>query len=318
LQAAGLNGVGIDSKRAEIIKQLAYETNLGITAIKASTDAENVAAATIGMSVGAAAAYTAAQNALNEAKRNGKEITEAQKAAIEAEADTLGRARQRADDLRFEYDTFSGTMREFGSNLRQGQTLWQAFGNAGVNALGRIADRLMDMASRGLWDAAFGGKGGGGGILGSIGSLLGIGGGSGGAAPVGVVGSAGPGFVVPTFQHTGYGPGDPHRFASAVPASTFNNAPRFHTGIGPGERAAIIRNDESVLTPGQMKQLAPANSGKPSVSITNYNDFRGADPGSEARIKAYVDDSNRRAVEQAVQAVSKSFRSNPAYLGSRQ
>ena len=47
-----------------------------------------------------------------------------------------------------------------------------------------------------------------------------------------------------------------------LPASVFADAPRFHTGIGPGERAAVIRTDESVLTPGQMRQLAPVGSGE--------------------------------------------------------
>lgn len=45
-----------------------------------------------------------------------------------------------------------------------------------------------------------------------------------------------------------------------VPASFFEGAPRYHTGfINPTyERAAIIRTDESVLTPGQMKAIAGA------------------------------------------------------------
>lgn len=45
-----------------------------------------------------------------------------------------------------------------------------------------------------------------------------------------------------------------------VPASFFEGAPRYHTGfINPAyERAAIIRTDESVLTPGQMKAIAGA------------------------------------------------------------
>lgn len=61
-------------------------------------------------------------------------------------------------------------------------------------------------------------------------------------------------------SHTGSGPGDvmPTRM---MPASTWSGAPRFHSGIGPNERAAIITKDESVLTPGQMRQLAPVGSG---------------------------------------------------------
>jgi len=42
----------------------------------------------------------------------------------------------------------------------------------------------------------------------------------------------------------------------------FDMAPRYHSGIGPDETAAIIRKDEGVFTPGQMKALGlKANSG---------------------------------------------------------
>ncbi len=55
----------------------------------------------------------------------------------------------------------------------------------------------------------------------------------------------------------------------------FENAPRFHTGIGPGEQAAIIQTSESVLTPGQMRQLAPvsalnASAMAPQISVNIY------------------------------------------------
>jgi hypothetical protein len=49
--------------------------------------------------------------------------------------------------------------------------------------------------------------------------------------------------------------------------NVFAFAPRFHTGIGPGERAAVIKDDESVLTPGQMRALAPAGRGG-DVNVT--------------------------------------------------
>jgi lambda family phage tail tape measure protein len=48
----------------------------------------------------------------------------------------------------------------------------------------------------------------------------------------------------------------------AMPASTWANAPRLHTGrMNSDEYAAILQRGESVLTPGQMRQLAPAGSG---------------------------------------------------------
>jgi hypothetical protein len=46
-----------------------------------------------------------------------------------------------------------------------------------------------------------------------------------------------------------------------VPAAAFASAPRYHSGIGPDERAAILQKGESVLTPGQMKALGAGMSG---------------------------------------------------------
>jgi hypothetical protein len=60
-----------------------------------------------------------------------------------------------------------------------------------------------------------------------------------------------------------------------VHPSYFDGAPRFHGGIGPGERPAILRHDESVLTPGQMRALGRmAGGGAVRVTsvVNNYGD----------------------------------------------
>ncbi|XUM25113.1 phage tail tape measure protein (plasmid) [Bradyrhizobium oligotrophicum S58] len=61
---------------------------------------------------------------------------------------------------------------EFSQGIRNGETAFQAFEKAGLNALGKIADKLVQMAADQLWSSAFGGGGG-------IGSLFGFGGGGG-------------------------------------------------------------------------------------------------------------------------------------------
>lgn len=77
-------------------------------------------------------------------------------------------------------------------------------------------------------------------------------------------------FVAPSMiAHAGYGPGDAMQMRMVSPA-LFANAPRFHSGRSPREVPAIIRDDESVLTPGQMRQLAPARS-VPSVTVNVIN-----------------------------------------------
>lgn len=168
LQSAGLNNVAIDGKRAETLKQLAYETALGITAIKANTDAFNVEAQTIGMSTGQAAAYTAAQTVLNEKKRLGIAVSDEQRAAIMREAESMGRAKEAVENLRFAHDTFTSSFVDFGQQIRNGASAWDAFRTAGTNALGKIADKLMTMATDKLWTSAFGGAGSSGGFLGSV------------------------------------------------------------------------------------------------------------------------------------------------------
>lgn len=168
IQSAGLNNVNIDGKRAEVLKRLAYETNLGITATKASVDALNIEAQTIGMSAGQAAAYSAAQTVLNEKKRLGIEVSDAQRAAIISEAEAMGRAKDSVEQLRFAHDTFQSSFVDFGQQLRNSASAWDAFKTAGANALGKIADKLASMAADNLWKAAFGGSSGLGGLLGGL------------------------------------------------------------------------------------------------------------------------------------------------------
>ncbi len=88
---------------------------------------------------------------------------------------------------------------EFGQNLRQGASAWDSFKKAGSDALGHIADKLMQMAADNLFANAFGGKSGGG-LFGLLGGLFG---GSGGIT------LGGPGGPTPFAAANGgtFGPG---------------------------------------------------------------------------------------------------------------
>lgn len=59
--------------------------------------------------------------------------------------------------------------------------------------------------------------------------------------------------------HSGGVGANERSFVRQLPASVFQDAPRFHTGIGPHEMPAVIRKDEGVFTPGQMRALAPVD-----------------------------------------------------------
>ncbi len=60
-------------------------------------------------------------------------------------------------------------------------------------------------------------------------------------------------------MHSGGLPGEAKSYR-LVPSSAYFGAPRYHSGIGPGEVAAVLRQDEGVFTPGQMKNMASLSS----------------------------------------------------------
>jgi hypothetical protein len=297
VQQARLSGVSIDQAKVNVLKRLASEQSLGITQIKASTDAANIDAATVGMATGQANAYAAATNAINEAKRNGRPLTADNIAQINREASALGAAAQNAENMRFAYENLvRGPMQTFQQSLAQGSTFFDALKKSGISALNAVSSKLMDMAAQNLWSSAFGGSGGGGSFFSSL-----FGGKSSGATPL--PGSAD--FIGPTLNHTGYGPGDPAGPTRYVHPAHFNDAPRFHSGIGPGERAAIIRTDESVLTPGQMKALGNGGAGGGiSAPVTINIDATGADPAGIARLQSQLAQLKAELPSRVVAAVT--------------
>lgn len=306
IQQARLNGVKITDQEAANLKKLAEANALGITAIRSQTDAMNVDAATVGMSTGATAAYTAEMNRLNQARRDGQKLTPDDIAAIRAEATALGEAAQRAEQMRWGYESLvRGPMQTFQQQLANGANFFDALKASGISALNAISSKLMDMAAQNLWKSAFGGGGG---------LLSGLFGGGGAMSFGGDLGAGTGGMAFPTF-HTGFGPGDAIKNTRFVHPAHFNDAPRFHSGIGPGERAAIIRTDESVLTPGQMKALGGGMGSGVNVTINQNNTFTNADPGSEARMKAALMQTKDAAVREAVQAVSQVKSTTPGYAG---
>lgn len=88
-----------------------------------------------------------------------------------------GSARKQLDGFAVEAMSVNrGFFTTFGQQLRSGASAWSSFKSAGLDALGKLSDKLMSMAADSLFAAAFGGKGGAGGLLGGLGSLFGLGG----------------------------------------------------------------------------------------------------------------------------------------------
>lgn len=108
-----------------------------------------------------------------------------------------------------------------------------------------------------------GGGGGGGGLLGGLlGMFTGGFNAFGGLASIGFGSGAGYGNqdLGQFFHGGGLVGGDGPAFTRAMPSSTWRNAPRFHTGIGPDEVPAVLQRKEGVFTEGQMKAMAPVSA----------------------------------------------------------
>lgn len=125
------------------------------------------------MSAEAAAAYRIEQELLNKAANDNIVLTTAQTDKIRqlaaAQAAAGEKTRQTKEIFDLARDVTKGFFSDMVQGLRQGQSVWESFGNAATNALNKISDKLMDMAVNKLFDAAFGGSsGGGGGLLGGL------------------------------------------------------------------------------------------------------------------------------------------------------
>jgi hypothetical protein len=143
------------------------------------------------MSAQAADALRMSTEMLNAAKRQGIELSPAEVEAIKASADAMAASKAQTDQMKeivgLGREVFKGFFSDMREGLMNGKSVWESFGNAAVNALNRIAEKLIEMAATQLFEAAFpsnAGGGGGGGLGGLIGSLFGSGGGGGAAAGI--------------------------------------------------------------------------------------------------------------------------------------
>ncbi|GAA2817278.1 tail length tape measure protein [Aminobacter aminovorans] len=115
------------------------------------------------------------QDLLNEAMQAGITIDAAKAAELKSYAAAMAGAEAETSRLRdtldFAQDVSRGFFEDFAGGLRRGEGLWKSFADAAVNALDKVASKLLDS---GL-DMLFGGGSTGG--YGILGSILGLGGG---------------------------------------------------------------------------------------------------------------------------------------------
>ena len=140
--------------------------------------------------------FKATTELLNEARRNGIELTAAQTAELETAADRIAQARVDAeeqtaatDKITDSFDDATASARNFARSLvdglRNGKSIFRSFADTALNALDNIANKLLDSALNGLFGGPTGAAGTGGGIGGFFGSLFG---GSSGASGGGIGG----------------------------------------------------------------------------------------------------------------------------------
>lgn len=285
VQQARLAGISIDQKRIDIIKRLTAEQTIGVTAIKAGTDAANIDAATVGMSIGKATEFAAAQNAINEARRVGRELTPANIAQIQSEAAALGEAAAKADLLRFSYTNLvQGPLQSFTSAIQNGSSAWDAFKKAGQGALNAISSKLVDMAAQNLWKSAFGGSGGGN----ILGSLFGLGGGGSPVMSGAGLGAGTGGLSFPMF------------------AGGTNSAPGGWSIVGEkGPELMNVPRGAQILPNG----VSPGGGGgSVNAPVTINIDATGADPAGLQRVQVQLAQLKSEIPNRVVAAVSDAKR----------
>ena len=138
--------------------------------------------AAIGLTEQATARLKYETELLNQAMQKGIELTPEQRRELGELAETMSRieeeTRKAKEAMEFAKTTTRGFFGDLKNGLKEGMSLWEAFGNAALNALNKIFDRMIDsgidMIFEGLGNSGTFGVGGGGGsnILSSIGSLF--------------------------------------------------------------------------------------------------------------------------------------------------
>ncbi|WP_316171036.1 phage tail length tape measure family protein [Bradyrhizobium sp. SZCCHNRI1058] len=232
LQAAALQGVGVSAKQREAIlnvvraqaemSRVSQQASMGIyDQAKAAQAAKDQLQSWIDQKLvdpTNSEQMAAAQTALAKAMRD---VADAAKVAgsslpgVQAALNDIGNANKQLDSLALESrSTFSSMWVEFGQGLRNGASGFESLAKAGLNALGKISDKLMSMAADQLWASAFGGSSGGG--------LLSLFGGGGSSSATGSIAIGD--YMMPTvgFDRGGYtGPGGKYDPAGIVHRDEF-------------------------------------------------------------------------------------------------
>lgn len=145
----------------------------------------------IGLSEEATARLKYETQLLNEAKQKNIDLTEPQRAQLMSLAQGMATLEVETKKAKEAFDFAKDTTKSFFSDLRSGladgKSLWESFGDAAMNVLNKVIDKMLNDLIDAIFQVNKAGSGGGGGIFGFLGSLFGgLGGGAFPAAPGGL------------------------------------------------------------------------------------------------------------------------------------
>ncbi|MEM1039394.1 MAG: phage tail length tape measure family protein [Pseudomonadota bacterium] len=219
-----------------------------------------------------------AKDALTQAGETSKMAWESVKSGAKSAADATNEMMNTAKNAAV------GFFKEIRTGLSEGKGLWKSFGDAAINALTKIADKLLEQAIANFVASLFGG-----------GQMFGPGAGDpwGGMRSVGVFHSGG---VVTAMNDNA-----PSR---AVDMSVFRGAPRKHSGMGlaPDERPIIAQTGEVVLSREQVSAARQSGTGPQPMHITV-----GVSADNNGNLTPFVEQVARGQAARVVQAAAPSI-----------
>lgn len=152
-EKAGKKGGGHGKSEAEKYSDIVADANRRIASLQAEYDA-------LGMTEFAAAKLAYETDILNEAQRKGIALTAAQRAELSTLAGTMATieisTKRVREAMEFSKDLLKGFFSDFASGIEQGKSVWESFAQAGLNALQKIADKLLDIATNQIINNLFG------------------------------------------------------------------------------------------------------------------------------------------------------------------
>lgn len=273
--SAGNVGKAIDEKAAKAARKLAEAYKRIVEAGQDFVRQQQLEAGLIGMNEQAANALRYEFDLLNEARRAGIKLTEADRHGFKALAEAMAEAEENTRHLReafdFTKDTIKGFFSDLRSGLMEGKSFFEALGQAGLNAINKIADRLMDLALDQIINGFLKN------LMGSFGGVFGGGSFGGGASYFPSIPGAG------LYQSGGWtGDGPVGQAAGVV------HGQEFVVKAGPAarNRAALEAMNAGVLPSANNNQPAAANGNAPIYADNRVFkvDARGAQVGVAEQI----------------------------------